>query len=278
MEALLVPMISLGGIGALLASILVFADKKLRVEEDPKLEAIQEILPGANCGACGLPGCHQFAEAVINGEQDPAGCSAGGPDVINAIGEILGIEIETGPPLKARVVCLGGHKQCGQKADYRGIEDCRAAALVGGGDKDCAYGCLGYGSCVDSCPFGAMKMNANGLPMINDDLCTGCGICADVCPKAVISLIPEGEKVLLGCSSPEKAKAVKSICSLGCIGCSLCAKICPEEAIVMKDNLPIIDQEKCNACGDCIERCPTDSLIEPMINHIAYVKKIEKAG
>lgn len=277
MESYLIPILSMGTLGAVLASILVFADSKLRVQEDPKIEEVEEALPGVNCGACGLPGCRQFAEQVVAGKEDPGGCMPGGAVAAQAIGEVLGIEVEIGVARKARVMCLGGHDECGTRSDYEGVPDCRSATLVGGGNKSCVYGCLGFGTCVDSCPFGAMRMTANGLPEINDDLCTGCGICTDACPKDLIKLVAEGEKVMVACTSPEKAKSVKEICSRGCIGCSLCAKVCPVDAIVMAGNLPLIDQEKCTACGDCIDRCPTDSLLEPVINHIRLVRDKKEA-
>ena len=277
METYLIPILSMGGLGALLASILVLADSKLRVKEDPNIDLVEEELPGANCGACGYPGCRQFAEQVVAGNLDPTECRPSSPEAIQAIAGILGIEVEVGVHLKARIMCLGGKAESETRSEYAGVEDCRAAALVGGGNKGCVYGCLGFGSCVESCPFGAMRMDANGLPEINDDLCTGCGICTEACPKKIIDLVREGEKVLLGCSSPEKAKAVKEVCSRGCIGCSLCAKVCPVDAIVMDGNLPVIDQEKCTACGDCIDRCPTDSLLEPQINHILLIKRKKKA-
>lgn len=273
MEAYLIPIISMGGLGAVLATVLVLADSRLKVQEDPRIDAVEEALPGANCGACGFPGCRQYAEQVIAGKVDPAGCMPGGAKSAEAIGAILGIEIEFGLPQKARVLCLGGRDVCADRSAYDGMQDCRAAMLVGGGSKSCVYGCLGFGSCVAACPFNAMRMNAQGLPEINDDNCTGCGLCVRACPKAVIGMVAQGEKVLLGCSSPEKGKAVKEICSLGCIGCSLCAKVCPVDAIVMKDNLPIIDQVKCTACGDCIDRCPTDSLLEPLINRVRLIKR-----
>jgi Na+-translocating ferredoxin:NAD+ oxidoreductase subunit B len=277
-ETYLIPILSMGGMGAVLASLLVLADSRLQVEEDPKIGAIESLLPGANCGACGIPGCRQFAEQLVGGEQSPSGCNACGPETAVLIGEILGVEVEAGVPLKARVACLGGKAECGSRAIYHGVKDCRAAALVGGGDKGCIYGCLGYGSCVEACPFGAMKMNANGLPEIDDRCCTGCGLCVAACPKTIIKMAPETDKIALGCSSPEKGKAVKLACSRGCFGCSLCAKVCPQQAIVMENNLPRIDQDKCDGCGDCVKRCPTDSLLGVLLNQVLAAREKKHVG
>ncbi len=278
METYLIPILSMGGLGALLAAVLVLADNKLRVEEDARIDLIEEALPGANCAACGYAGCRQFAEQLVAGKIDPSACRPGGASTALAIGKILGVEVEVGVPMRARVMCLGGEAECDTRSEYEGISDCRAAMLLGGGNKGCVYGCLGFATCVDSCPFGAMRMDANGLPEINDDTCTGCGICVEACPKSVISVVAEGDKVIVACSSPEKAKVVKEVCSRGCIGCSLCAKVCPVDAIIMDGNLPVIDQERCIACGDCIERCPTDSMLDPQINHILMIRQKKEAG
>ena len=274
MSGYLVPIISMGAIGAVLATILVIADQKLKVKEDIKVVAVLEILPGANCGACGLPACRQFAEKVAAGEMEPTDCTAGGPDVARKIGEALGIEVEVGLPRKARVLCLGGLEQCGRRAEYDGVTDCRAAHLLSGGNKDCIYGCLGYGSCAVVCPFDAIIINENGLPQVDDNLCTGCGLCVDACPRKLMAMVTEDTQVLVGCSSPEKGKAVKSICELGCIGCSLCVKACPLEAIVMENNLPVIDDKKCDGCGICIEKCPTDSLLVNLVSK--KIKALDK--
>lgn len=261
MNNILVPIISMGGLGAFFAALLLIADKKLKVEENPLIEKVHEQLPGANCGACGYPGCHQFAENLVAGVLQPTDCLAGGPKVAQNLAAILGIEIEVGEPVKARLRCLGGKKECSLRADYIGVKSCQAANLVSGGVKSCAYGCLGYGDCVAACPFGAITMDSNGLPQISEHCCTGCGLCVSACPRHLIELQPQSSQVLVGCSSPEKGKAVKLVCERGCIGCLLCGKVCPPQAITFVDNLPVIDSSKCDGCGICIEKCPTNSLL-----------------
>lgn len=273
MSEYLIPVLSMGAIGAILATMLVVADSRLKVEEDPRITDIHELLPGADCGACGSPGCRHFAEQVAIGGIEPGGCMAGGPEVAGEIGRILGVDVEIGVRLKARVMCLGGRAECPRRALYTGLRDCRAAAMVGGGEKSCVYGCLGYGGCVAACPFGAMRMDENGLPVIIDHCCTGCGLCVAACPRDLIELVGEDHKLVVGCSSPERGKAVKQICSRGCIGCSLCVKVCPVEAIVMVNDLPVVDQNKCDGCGVCIEKCPTDSLLRAEICLVPVVNK-----
>lgn len=270
MNNILIATLSMSGLGAFFATLLLIADKKLRVEENPLIEQVREQLPGANCGACGYPGCYQFAENLVAGVLKPTDCSAGGPDVAQKLADILGLQIEVGEPQKARLRCLGGQKECSSRADYIGVKSCQAATLVSGGTKSCVYGCLGYGDCVAVCPFNAMEMGPNGLPIINEHCCTGCGLCVAACPRKVIELQPQSSQILVACSSPEKGKAVKSVCQRGCIGCLLCGKVCPQEAITFKNNLPIVDKSKCDGCGICVEKCPTSSLL---LNQVQAVQE-----
>ena len=177
-----VSMISMGGLGALFATGLAVANKKLHVETDPRIALIVDNLPGANCGGCGLPGCGNFSENVVMGEIAIGDCPVCNDDAREAIAEIMGLEATKGEKIIARVLCQGGHYESASKGEYLGIEKCTAAHITGGGDKLCLYGCLGYGECVESCPFDAMEMSENGLPLIDLDKCTGCGNCVEACP------------------------------------------------------------------------------------------------
>ena len=257
-------LLALGGMGLFFGSGLAFAARKFAVEVDPKVEQILDILPGANCGACGLPGCAAYAEAVAAGRVPPNKCVPGGADLTSKIAAIAGISgIEAEEAKVAVIHCQGGKKEAQERFIYQGLQDCSAAELVGGGSKACTYGCLGLGSCAKACPFDAISMNDNGLPVVDEAKCTGCGVCVSTCPRAIISLIPRSQPVYLGCVSQGKAKAVKSICSVGCFACKLCAnpKVTPEGSIEMDENLPVIKNLYHDEVYKAVEKCPANSYV-----------------
>ena len=194
---IIIAMVSLGGLGMIFSVGLSIANKKLYVEEDPRIVEVIEELPGANCGGCGLPGCAAFAEAIVAGEAEISGCPVNSDEGSQLIAEIMGIEVTTSERLIARVMCQGGDYETAKKGVYQGVETCIGATFAGGGDKLCSYGCIGYGDCVDSCPFDAMFMNDNGLPVVIDDKCTGCGNCVDACPRDIMELHPESHKLFV---------------------------------------------------------------------------------
>ncbi len=245
------------GLLGIIASIgLGIASKKFAVEVDPKVEEINEVLPQANCGGCGYPGCINFAEAVAKGEADPGGCVVGGDEVANKVAKIIGVEVSTSIRKIAVVRCSGTKDKCGEKFVYSGVKDCRAANSIAGGFKNCAYGCLGLGSCVNVCPFNAIKIGENGLPVVNEDLCTGCGNCVKVCPRGIIILVPVNKKVRVLCVSKDKGNITRKICIAGCIACGRCERVCPVNAVKVIDNHSEIDFEKCLNCGLCAKVCP----------------------
>ena len=246
----------LGLLGIIASLGLGIASKKFAVEVDPKVEAINEALPQANCGGCGYAGCMNFAEAVVKGEAPPDGCVAGGEEVTKKVGEILGVEVSAGIRKVAVVKCSGTYENCGTKFNYLGVKDCRAANTIAGGFKDCAYGCLGLGSCVKVCPFDAITMGEHGLPVVDENKCTGCGNCVKNCPRGVIELVPINKKVRVLCVSHDKGNVVRKLCKAGCIGCGRCEKICPVNAIKIINNLATIDFDKCLNCGLCVTVCP----------------------
>lgn len=247
---------ALGGIAFISALGLGIASRFFAVEIDPKIKEIEEFLPGANCGGCGYPGCSAFAEAVVAGNVDASGCVAGGPSVAQEIGRVLGLEVKSGPRKIAYVFCRGGVNHSLEKYEYLGVKDCRAAQLLAGGPKACAYGCLGFGTCVQVCLFGAISMGQDRIPVIDPNKCTSCGKCVAVCPRNIIHINLESQRFFVLCSSHDKGKSVKEACKIGCIACQICVKKCPENAVHMEDNLAVIDPEKCTSCGICWEKCP----------------------
>lgn len=259
MTSILVSGAALGTMGLLFGAGLAFASQKFAVENDPRAVAIREALPGANCGGCGLPGCDQFAKAVVEGTAAINGCPVGGKDCVIAISEIMGIVADTGGKKVARVICTGDSEHCTTKFIYEGIHDCKAAMLVGG-DKLCGFGCMGYGTCETLCPFDAIHINDKGMAIVEPSKCTACGICIKVCPKKVITLVPETQFVIVDCNNKERGGHVKKNCDVACIACGICQKNCPEDAIHVVNNLAVIDYDKCTQCGICVEKCPTKAI------------------
>ena len=248
--------LALGGLGALFGILLSVAAKVFAVEVDERVERISEVLPGANCGACGYAGCTNFAEAVCKGEVDPGCCIPGGKDTAGEICNILGVEGGSSVPVKAVVFCNGDQENAVDRFVYDGSPSCKHAEKMGGGFKACPYGCLGLGDCVKECPFGAMTMGENELPVIDEEACEGCGICVDACPRGIIKTIPaDYDRHLVWCNSKDRGKSVIKACAVGCNGCKACVKACPQEAITVEDNLAVIDVEKCDNCGECAAKC-----------------------
>ncbi len=254
--------VALGLIGLLFGLLLSMAARVFAVKVDPRVEKVKEVLPGANCGACGYAGCAQFAEAVARGETDPAGCIPGGTNTANALAKELGLEIAETEPLVAIVFCIGDNEKAVDLFVYEGVEDCAVAGRMNGGFKACGYGCLGLGNCVRACPFEAIDMGPHGLPVVDQEACTGCGLCVTACPRDLLETLPrrssKGHLVL--CRSQERGKKVSRACSVGCIACKACVKACPEEAITMDDKLAVIDLDKCNDCGECVPVCPPGTI------------------
>lgn len=254
---------SLGLLGALFGVILAFASKKFEVEEDPRVTAINEILPGANCGACGYPGCGGLAVAIVQGDAPVNACL---PGISSAwkIAEIMGVEAEQEERLVSQLACNGGKSDAKDKYSYEGIEDCKAAMQLFGGHKACLYACLGLGTCVKVCPFDAVVIGSNDLPVIDYDKCTGCGICVKNCPKNLLHLEGTKHYIHVRCSNVDKGRDAKEVCKTACIKCRLCEKHCPEEAVKVQEvgegTLAVIDYDKCTNCGICMTKCPTGAI------------------
>jgi electron transport complex protein RnfB len=255
-------MIVLGGLGLIFGIGLAISSQIFAVQRDQRVALIEEILPGANCGACGAPGCMGFAEGVVQARYPVTGCTAGGAEVAEKIAEIMGTQVGEVVSVVAVVQCQGDRDHAVNRAAYAGIMDCRAAVLIDNGAKACDYGCLGLGTCAVSCPFDAITMNSKGLPVVDEDLCTGCGECVKACPRGIMTLVPREQKVYLACVSQGFGKAVKAVCDVGCIGCTLCAnpKTIDNEIITMNDKLPVIHYEKVTHplidLQNAVDKCP----------------------
>ncbi|MCD5401792.1 RnfABCDGE type electron transport complex subunit B [candidate division NPL-UPA2 bacterium] len=263
----LVAVLSMAGLGTFFALVLALASKKLFVKEDPRVERIEGILPGANCGACGSASCQLFAERLLAKEVAINDCVPGGANVAEELASVLGAESRAAEKRTAVVHCGAKSEERKRRADYRGLRNCRASTLVAGGDLSCVYGCLGYGDCARVCPFEAIVMR-DGLPRTDREKCTGCGNCVKACPREIISLEIEDRGhplIAVACSSLDKGKVVKSICPVGCIACKLCEKSCPELFKVEGNLARIIDGQKMEEGIDWkkpLEKCPTRCLVK----------------
>jgi electron transport complex protein RnfB len=255
MPQFLIPILTLTGLGLFFGLVLTYASKKFAVVQDPRIKEVLENLPGGNCGVCGTAGCARFAEAVIKGETSLQNCRACSEEQASAIARILGVKPSLKEKKVARLRCQGG-KLAKDKFMYQGLEDCQAAVQLLGGQKSCSYACLGFGTCEKACPFGAIKMGPEGLPIIDNTRCTGCGKCIQACPRNLLILMPPKTKVYIGCNSHDPGKIVTQVCAVGCIACKKCVQVCPEEAIKIVENLAVIDYDKCTLCGKCIQACP----------------------
>ena len=265
MNEIIIPIIIIGSMGLVFGLLLGFASKIFAVKTDERYDEILEILPGANCGGCGFAGCSAYANALVKGGVRANMCPVCSDSISNKIADILGIKNEETEKMIARVLCNGSPDKAVQKYVFDGPMDCHAAMRLGGGEKMCPYGCLGFGSCVSVCKFDAIHIK-NGVAVICFEKCVACGACANECPKNIIKILPAKSKYTITCKSVEKGKITRSDSSVGCSGCGICAKICPEDAITIKDNLAAIDPVKCVNCGICAEKCPQHS-----INHVDFL-------
>jgi Na+-translocating ferredoxin:NAD+ oxidoreductase subunit B len=251
----------LAGIGTVFGIGLAITAKKFAVKIDPRVEKVLDTLAHAHCGACGFAGCEQYAEAVVNNSDVPPNlCTPGGTKTAEAVASITGKKAVAREPNYSRIMCKGSWSKASKKFRYEGVQDCRAVMLAGGGDKACAYGCLGYGTCSRVCPFGAITMTKDHLPHVDLQKCTGCRKCEAACPRKVIQVLPASRQVLVTCNSKDKGIETKKNCQTGCIGCGICVKVCPFEAASLGNNLSKINIEKCTVCGLCATKCPTGAI------------------
>lgn len=265
----------LTSLGLLFGFILAYANKRFAMEVNPLIHTVEDVLPKGQCGACGYAGCMAYAEAVVlHADVPPDLCIPGKEAVANMVAELTGKQAAAAEPRLAHVQCAGVVGKTAVAAyEYQGIGDCLAANALFGGSKVCKYGCLGLGTCVKHCPFGAMHLGAAGLPVIDPAVCTGCGKCATVCPKQIIAMIPPGRHVTVNCHSADKGAAAKKACGVACLGCGICLRQCPHGAIAIDNHLAQVNAAVCQAqCAEpvCTLKCPTKAIL-PAIGGVAPV-------
>jgi electron transport complex protein RnfB len=247
------------GISSLFGVVLATANRYLRVEEDPRIETVEGLLPGTNCGACGQPGCHAFADALVDNRSAPGQCTVSSSEAIESIARFLGVDAAFQEKRVARLHCAGGKSSVRRIADYRGLDSCRAAFVVSGGGRACPWGCLGLGDCDRACTFGAIEMNSEELPVVSAELCTACGDCVDVCPLDLFSLEPLSEKLVVQCNAPLTAEIARGVCRVACDACGRCAADSEPGVVEMEGGLPVI-REPDRTSEQCTFRCPTGAI------------------
>ena len=263
MNTILYTVIVALSIAFILGVLLGLFKKIFHVNVDPKVQSVREVLSGANCGGCGMAGCDAFAGAVVKGSAPSDGCVAGGASCASKIAESLGkAGVEVKP--KVAVIAFQGTAECAaDKGIYNGVKTRKAVQLVMNGTKKCAFGCIGFGDCVAECPFGALSMGKNGLPVIDYKKCVGCGKCAKACPKKLISVWNADTKgsIALCANHSDNKPQIRKDCSSGCFKCGMCARKCPEQCIDVSSGIPKVDYTKCTSCGECIKSCPDKVLV-----------------
>ena len=259
-----IPALILLVLAMLFAIALAYLGKKLAVSRDERIDRVKDCLSGANCGACGYAGCDSFATALVEGKAELSSCNATSKEKKEEIAEILGLT-DTGEATKVVVCCHGG-QDAKDKYDYVGYGDCRSMELLAGGRKQCAWGCLGTGSCVDACQHHAVTVKQKGYSEVSLSKCISCGKCISVCPKKIIKRIPASATYYVACSNHQKGKEVRELCTKGCIACGICVKQCEVGAITIVDNLATIDYTKCINCGKCAAKCPQRCIVSTDAN------------
>lgn len=267
MNILWLTILLMGGIGVLAAAVLYYVFRRFYVHEDERIALVEECLPGANCGACGYKGCHDFATVCCSASSlDNLMCPGAGSTGMKKIAEILGLNAGNAVMKRAVVACNGS---CSLRPDvrrYDGVHRCSIEASFCEGESDCAYGCLGCGDCVEACPYDALHINPETeLPVVDIAKCVGCGKCAEVCPRNVMEIVSVPEQydntVYVACKNKDKGAQAMKECNVSCIGCGKCKKVCPSAAVSLASSLASIDTTVCTRCGACVEACPRKTIL-----------------
>lgn len=262
----LIAVMALGGLTAVLTTILLVAGRKLYVSEDARLDVLEALLPGNNCGACGRPGCRAFAEALVQGDAQPAQCTVSNAEGHRKLADVLGVAVGTVDKVVARLACAGGANVARWRAEYVGVKTCQAASLVAGGGKECVWGCLGFGDCAAVCDFDAIHLDRHDLPVVNEAACTACGDCVQACPKDLFSLQAAADRLWVRCRNEELGDVILDGCEVACTGCGRCAMDAPA-VVSMQGNLPRVDYTalrggRARELGEAaIARCPTGAIV-----------------
>lgn len=249
-------------LGLALAAMLAIASRKLYVYEDPRIDAVEEMLPKSNCGACGQAGCRAFAEKVVDGAVIPAQCTVSSDAQRQGIADLLGVAAGAIEKKVARLACAGGKHVAFVRARYAGLKTCRAASVVGGGGKECAWGCLGLGDCETVCEFDAIHLDRHGLPVVDSEKCSACGDCVDVCPKSLFSLEEVSRRLWVACKNRADGDTAEAACELACTACGKCVADAPADTMKLEWNLATIDYAaNAKLTRAATDRCPTGAIV-----------------
>ncbi len=279
MNSILVAGLIMGGLGLFFGVVLAVAYRYLQVDEDPRIEKVEMLLPGSNCGACGEPGCRGLAEKIVGGVAKPSKCTVSNAERIDSIADFLGVDAGDAEKRVARLHCAGGLGHALRVASYEGYENCRGAHIVGGGGLECSWGCLGYGDCERSCTFDAIHMNAEMLPVVDTAKCTACGDCVDDCPRDLFEILPLSHHLIVQCSAPLAAEEARRVCKVVCDACGRCAQDAATGLVHMANNLPVVDYSAGGPANvKATLRCPTGAIQWVVGDQFSTVEEVGVTG